>query len=132
MNTFKDSEGREWRLKLSIGTVYRIEEETGYNLGDETGKQPSSLKDWGNVLFEMVRPEVLKFHAFEPTGNPESDQHRIKSIKMDFFDAMEMPNIKAAIDVLQEEMNFFSPEEQAALPGPKPNGTPEERAKVSA
>lgn len=46
---FKDPDGREWRIRLTVGLADRVKDETGVELGDE------SDSDWLALLFSRRR-----------------------------------------------------------------------------
>jgi hypothetical protein len=63
MQTFKDTEAREWQLSINMGSARRAKEATGFDLLDNsTGLAMASLADDLNtlvsVLYALVKPQA--------------------------------------------------------------------------
>jgi hypothetical protein len=57
MQTFKDTEGREWKLRLTIGTAQRVQETCGVNLLEPEVGNPPLLTRLGTD--EMLLANVI-------------------------------------------------------------------------
>lgn len=99
MKCFKDSDGRQWYVKLNLDTLERVEAATGVALDDIASANPASVVAissavmLGKVLWSIVEPDATKRGVS----------------REQFFEAMGGDEIDAARKVLLDEQIFFSP-----------------------
>ena len=105
MSKFRDAEGREWKLSLTVGMVTRLRTDAGFELG-----KASSADRLGEMLF--ANPEtvarvlwVMIERQAEPLGvTPEA-----------FADGLDGPTIEAASTaILEAIIDFFHRAQPAA------------------
>lgn len=98
MKSFKDSEGREWAIRINIGTVRRVKDEIGVNLSEVAdGDPPLMQKLQGDItLFCDVLRAILK---------PDADKAGIDEAA--FWDRLGGDAIKSAYDAFWQELADF-------------------------
>lgn len=99
MKCFRDSDGRQWYIKLNLDTLERVEAATSVALDDIASANPASVAalasavTLGKVLWAIVEPDAGKRGVS----------------REQFFEAMGGDEIDAARKMLLEEQIFFSP-----------------------
>lgn len=100
-HAFKDTEGREWQLKLNVGSLTRAKELAGVKLGE--GSELARIADdpslFGQVLYALLQPQVD-----EKGLTPEL-----------FIEAFDGDVVQAATEALMEEICLFTPPAKRAM-----------------
>jgi hypothetical protein len=101
MKSFKDSEGRNWFVKLDLSTLERVEAATGVCLDDIASGTPKSImqlqspKTLADVLWCLVEPQAVEK----------------KLSRGEFLASIGRDEIGDARKALHDEQVFFSPQE---------------------
>lgn len=100
-HAFKDAEGREWQLKLNVGSLTRARDLADVKLGD--GVELARIADdpalFGRVLYALLKPQID-----EKGISPE-----------DFAEAFDGDVVQAATEALMEEICLFTPPAKRAM-----------------
>lgn len=99
MRSFKDSDGRQWFIKLNLEVIEKVEAATGIALDDIATSNPRSPVELqsGSKLVGVLWTIV------------EDDAHKRNVSRSQFAQSMDGDCTAAAREALTEEQIFFSP-----------------------
>lgn len=104
MHAFKDSEGREWQVSITVSAVKRVREIVGFDLVAATE---------GQQLAELAQDPVRIVDVVYALCKPQADERGVKDEA--FGEAMAGDAIDAAVEALLEELVNFSPSRRRPL-----------------
>ena len=107
MQEFRDSEGRRWTLRLTLGDVKRVMEELGVNLLNLSQFADSSE---GSVTMRLINDDLFVAEIVAIILKEQADGYAVKDV-LNQFDGATM---KRAQDAFLAEFAFFFKERQNA------------------
>lgn len=102
MSEFKDSEGRKWRINLTLGGVKKVMDELGINLLDLT--QFADTSD-GSATLKLVNDDLFVGEIVAILLEKQAEGYGLK--REDVLDLFDGATTKRAQEAFLEEYAFF-------------------------
>lgn len=116
MASFKDSEGREWELKLNLGNLSRVKEKTGVNINDALKTvKGDGVKETTLLMQQLIDDPHLLYSVVVCLLEPQFKSQRITEEQ--FAEALDDEDV---VSDIVEALNlavidFFPRDRRAAL-----------------
>ena len=106
MKIFKDSNGREWKVVITVETVKRVRSLCGVNLLDAVKFEENGVK--ADLIDRISNDPVLLVDIMYCICRPQAEAEKVSDV--DFGEHMTGDTVEAATDALLEELVNFFPE----------------------
>jgi hypothetical protein len=106
MAVFKDSEGREWELRLTVGALRAVRERTGVELGKVIASEKGiaellfgNPETFATVLWVLIEKQVLNYRDKDGKGISEQD----------LAESLDGPTNERVVEAMMGAIADFSP-----------------------
>jgi len=106
MKIFKDNNGREWKISITVETIKRVRSLCGVNLLDAIKIEKDGVK--ADLIDQISNDPVLLVDIIYCICRPQAEEEKISD--QQFGESMIGDTVDAATDALLEELINFFPE----------------------